>query len=115
MGDGITVRPRADEPVLLSTLATAKEADLTVHVRVRSGRVAAAVQALDDKRGGDWLAAAADPAASLVLPGIPEDATSVTLVAFTPGETDADLKLRLASPNGPITPAYNETLHVKGA
>ncbi|WP_371579796.1 DUF5719 family protein [Streptomyces sp. NBC_01314] len=113
VGDGITVKPRAAEPVLLSTLATAKEADLTVHVSVRSGRVAASVQALDDKLGGDWLAAAADPAGSLVLPGIPKDATSVTLVAFTPGETDADLKLRLASPNGPITPAGNETLHVK--
>ncbi|WP_217179250.1 DUF5719 family protein [Streptomyces sp. AC495_CC817] len=114
VGDGITVQPSSDEPVLLSTLATAKEADLTVHVNVRSGRVAAAVQALDDKQGGDWLSAAADPAGSLVFPGIPKDAASVTLVAFTPGETDADLKLRLTSPNGPITPAGNETLHVKG-
>lgn len=115
VGEGITVQPRSTEPVLLSTLATAKEADLTVHVSVRSGRVAAAVQALDDKLGGDWLAAATDPAAELVLPGIPKDATSVRLVVFAPGETDADLKLRLASPNGPITPAGNETLHVKGA
>lgn len=113
VGDGITVRPRASEPVLLSTLSAAKEADLTVHVSVRSGRVAAAVQALDDKLGGDWLSAAADPAGSLVLPGIPKDATSVTLVAFAPGDTDADLKLRLASPNGPITPAGHETLHIK--
>ncbi|MFF6781694.1 DUF5719 family protein [Streptomyces sp. NPDC012510] len=113
VGEGITVQPRADEPVLLSTLATAKEADLTVHVSVRSGRVAATVQALDDKLGGDWLPAATDPAGSLVLPGIPKDATSVRLVAFAPGETDADLKLRLASPGGPITPAGNETLHVK--
>ncbi|MFF5364847.1 DUF5719 family protein [Streptomyces scabiei] len=113
VGDGITVRPRASEPVLLSTLSAAKEADLTVHVSVRSGRVAASVQALDDKLGGDWLSAAADPAGSLVLPGIPKDATSVTLVAFAPGDTDADLKLRLASPNGPITPAGHETLHIK--
>lgn len=114
VGEGITVQPRSSEPVLLSTLATAKQADLTVHVSVRSGRVAAAVQALDEKLGGDWLAAATDPAGSLVLPGIPKDATSVSLVVFTPGETDADLKLRLASPGGPITPAGNETLHVKG-
>lgn len=113
VGDGITVQPRASEPVLLSTLSAAKEAGLTVHVSVRSGRVAAAVQALDDKLGGDWLSTAADPADSVVLPGIPKDATSVTLVAFAPGDTDADLKLRLASPNGPITPAGNETLHIK--
>ncbi|CAM5650005.1 hypothetical protein SHIRM173S_10360 [Streptomyces hirsutus] len=44
---------------------------MTVHVVVRSGRVGAAVQALDDKLGGDWLTASADPAGSLVLPGIP--------------------------------------------
>jgi hypothetical protein len=113
VGEGITVRPRSTEPVLLSTLTTEKQADLTIHVSVRSGRVGAAVQALDGKQGGDWLAAAADPAATAVLPGIPEDATSVQLIAFTPGDTDADLKLRLASPSGTITPAGSETLHVK--
>ncbi|MFD4412673.1 DUF5719 family protein [Streptomyces sp. NPDC058467] len=113
VGDGITVQPHSSEPILLNTLTDAPQADLTVHVTVRSGRVGAAVQALDDKLGGDWLAAAADPAGSLVLPGIPKDATSVRLVAFVPGDTDADVKVRLASPSGPITPAGNETLHVK--
>ncbi|MGW0712026.1 DUF5719 family protein [Streptomyces sp. NPDC002643] len=113
VGDGITVMPRSTEPVLLSTLVTEKEADLTVHVSVRSGRVGAALQALDKKVGGDWLTATADPAGSVVLPGIPEDAKSVQLIAFTPGDTDADLKIRLASPTGPITPAGNESLHIK--
>ncbi|MFE9838417.1 DUF5719 family protein [Streptomyces sp. NPDC005551] len=113
VGEGITVQPHAGEAILLSTLADAPQTDLTVHVTVRSGRVAAAVQALDDKLGGDWLPAAADPAAGLVLPGIPKDATSVRLIAFTPGDTDADLKVRLASPSGSITPAGHETLHVK--
>ncbi|MFI9614780.1 DUF5719 family protein [Streptomyces sp. NPDC052023] len=113
VGEGITVAPRSSEPILLSTLTDAEETDLTVHVNVRSGRVGAAVQALDDKAGGDWLAAAADPAGSLVIPGIPKDATAVRLVAFTPGGADADLTVRLASPNGLITPAGNETLHVK--
>ncbi|MCF3134887.1 DUF5719 family protein [Streptomyces olivochromogenes] len=113
VGEGITVQPHSSEPVLLSTLAAARETNLTVHVSVRSGRVGAAVQALDDKLGGDWLAASADPAGDLVLPGIPKDATSVRLIAFTPGDADADLKVRLASPDGQITPAGNETLHVK--
>lgn len=112
-GEGIKVQPNSTEPVLLSTLIDEPQSDLTVHVRVRSGRVAAAVQALDDKLGGDWLAASADPADSLVLPGIPKDATSVRLVAFAPGDIDADLKVRLASASGLITPAGNETLHVK--
>ncbi|MGX4691819.1 DUF5719 family protein [Streptomyces sp. JNUCC 63] len=114
VGEGITVPPHSSEPVLLSTLADAPQEDLTVHVSVRSGRVGAAVQALDDKLGGDWLAASADPAGSLVLPGIPKDATSVRLVAFTPEDSDADLKVRLASPSGLITPAGHETVHIKG-
>ncbi|WP_329187705.1 DUF5719 family protein [Streptomyces sp. NBC_01428] len=113
VADGITVQPHASEPILLNTLAGDPQTNLTVHVTVRSGRVGAAVQALDDKIGGDWLAASADPAGSLVLPGIPKDATSVRLVAFAPGDTDADLKVRLASPSGLITPAGHETLHVK--
>ncbi|MET8102052.1 DUF5719 family protein [Streptomyces sp. NPDC005236] len=113
VADGITVQAHASEPILLNTLAGDPQNDLTVHVKVRSGRVGAAVQALDAKNGGDWLAASTDPADSLVMPGIPKDATSVRLVVFAPGDTDADLKVRLASPSGTITPAGNETLHVK--
>ncbi|WP_159666494.1 DUF5719 family protein [Streptomyces mexicanus] len=114
LGEGITVPPHAAEPVLLSTLADAPQDDLTVHVSVRSGRVGAAVQALDDKLGGGWLAAAADPADTLVLPGIPKDATSVRLIAFTSADADTDLKVKLASSSGLITPAGHDTVHVKG-
>ncbi|MGW7823410.1 DUF5719 family protein [Streptomyces puniciscabiei] len=113
LGENLTVPAHASKPILLSTLTGVQQADLTVHVSVRSGRVGATVQALDDKAGGDWLAASADPAGSLVLPGIPKDATDVRLIAFTPGGDDADLKVRLASPDGLITPAGNETLHMK--
>ena len=114
LGEGITVAPHSSDPILLSTLTEEKQDNLTIHVNVRSGRVGAAVQALDDKLGGDWLAASTDPSGSLVLPGIPKDATAVRLVAFTPSDADADLKVQLASPSGLITPAGNETLHVKG-
>ncbi|WP_121710098.1 DUF5719 family protein [Streptomyces sp. E5N91] len=113
VGEGVTVPPHGSESLLLSTLSDVKQTDLTVHVGVRSGRLGAAVQALDDKTGGDWLTAAADPAGDLVLPGIPKDAIAVRLVLFTPGGTDADLKVRLASPSGLITPAGHETVHVK--
>ncbi|MGW1726384.1 DUF5719 family protein [Streptomyces sp. NPDC002306] len=113
VGEGITVPPHASEPILLSTLTGEKQDGLTVHVNVRSGRIGAAVQALDDKLGGDWLAASTEPAGSLVMPGIPKDATAVSLTVFTPGHDDADLKVRLASPSGSITPAGHETLHVK--
>lgn len=113
VGEGITVQPHSGEPILLSTLTGEKQDNVTVHVSVRSGRVGASVQALDDKLGGDWLAASTDPAGSLVLPGVPKDAKAVRLIAFAPGDVDADLKVRLASPSGSITPAGHETLHVK--
>lgn len=114
LGEGITVPPHSTEPVLLSTLSDTAQDDLTVHVSVRSGRVGAAVQALDDKLGGDWLAAAADAADTVVLPGIPKDATSVRLIAFSSADADTDLKVQLASPSGLITPAGHDTVHIKG-
>ncbi|MGW1783002.1 DUF5719 family protein [Streptomyces sp. NPDC002143] len=113
VGEDITVPAHSSEPILLSTLTSEKQEDLTVHVNVRSGRVGAAVQALDEKLGGDWLAAATDPASTQVIPGIPKDATAVRLIAYAPGDADADLKVQLASPSGLITPAGHETLHVK--
>ncbi|WP_435177376.1 DUF5719 family protein [Actinacidiphila sp. bgisy145] len=112
-GDGITVPANSSKPVLLSTLIADKVQDLTVHVVARSGRVGAAVQATDNAAGTDWLSAAAQPAGDLVMPGIPADATDVRLITYVPGSDDADLTLKLATPSGSITPAGNETLHVK--
>ncbi|MGW1147821.1 DUF5719 family protein [Streptomyces sp. NPDC002454] len=113
LGEDIQVQPRATVPVLLSTLTDEPQGDLTVHVTVRSGRVAAAIRAVDAERGADWLAPAADPAPAVVLPGVPEDVTAARLVVFAPGDQDAELTLQVASPNGPIVPAGNEELHVK--
>ncbi|MCP3820467.1 DUF5719 family protein [Streptomyces sp. A3M-1-3] len=112
-GEGIPVPAKSSVPVLLSTLTGTAAADVTVHVTTRTGRVGASVQAMDDKAGSDWLPASADPAGSLVLPGVPADATSARLVAFVPGQDDADLKVRLAGPTGSFTPASAENLHVK--
>ncbi|MGW0737885.1 DUF5719 family protein [Streptomyces sp. NPDC002851] len=112
-GEDIQVPPHSSVPVLLSTLVDHPEINLTAHVTARTGRVGAVVQASDDKLGTDWLPASTDPAGSVVLPGIPKDASSVRLVAFAPGEDDADLKLSLAGKNGSITPAGHESLHIK--
>ncbi|MFD7231430.1 DUF5719 family protein [Streptomyces sp. NPDC059881] len=111
--DGIPVPAGASVPVLLSTLTTDPAEDVTVHVTTRTGRVGAVVRGAGDETGSDWLPASTDPSGTLVLPGIPADATSVRLVAFAPGEDDADLKLRLASASGTITPAGAENLRVK--
>lgn len=112
--EGITVPARSSVPVLLSTLTTDPAADdVTVHVTTRSGRVGAVVRSADDTLGSDWLPASADPSGTLVLPGIPADATSVRLVAFAPGEDDADLRIQLAGPTGTFVPAAARELHVK--
>ncbi|MEX0173720.1 DUF5719 family protein [Streptomyces sp. LMG1-1-1.1] len=112
--EGIPVPARSTVPVLLSTLTTeAAKPDVTVHVTTRSGRVGAAIGSADEKLGSDWIAAAADPAGTAVLPGIPADATSVRLVAFAPGDDDADLKVQLATTAGTIVPAGAGSLHVK--
>ncbi|RFU87904.1 hypothetical protein DY218_04315 [Streptomyces triticagri] len=113
LGEGIQVPPESSVPVLLSTLTDEPQTNVTAHVTARTGRVGAAVQARDDELGADWLPPSADPGGSVVLPGIPKDATSVRLLAFAPGEDDADLKVSLAGRTGSITPAGNETLHVK--
>ncbi|MEU8787120.1 DUF5719 family protein [Streptomyces sp. NPDC048637] len=112
-GEDISVPPHATVPVLLSTLTTTPTTNASLHVVAREGRVGAAVQASDSKLGSDWLPPAADPSPSVVLPGVPKDATSVRLVALAPGESDADLKVQLATPTGLITPAGLETLHLK--
>ncbi|MGW7285224.1 DUF5719 family protein [Streptomyces sp. NPDC054847] len=113
VAEGIPVPGGAGLPVLLSTLTADPAEDVTVHVTTRTGRVGAVVRSAEEDSGSDWLAASADPAATAVLPGIPADATSVQLVAFAPGDDDAELQVRLAGATGTITPAGAETLHVK--
>ncbi|MFG3310245.1 DUF5719 family protein [Streptomyces wuyuanensis] len=113
LSDGIQVPAGASVPVLLSTLTTDPAEDVTVHVTTRTGRVGAAVRGAGEETGSDWLPAAADPSGTLVLPGIPADATAVRLVAFAPGDDDAELKVRLASATGTISPAGAESLRVK--
>lgn len=112
--EGIPVPAHTTVPVLLSTLTSdPAQQDLTVHVTTRSGRVGAVVGAADDKAGADWLQASADPSGTAVLPGIPADATSVRLVAYAPGDADADLKIQLVTPTGKIVPASADSVHVK--
>ncbi|WP_175410179.1 DUF5719 family protein [Streptomyces sp. TRM64462] len=112
--DGIPVPAGSSVPVLLSTLtADPAASDVTAHVTTRSGRVGAVVRSAVDQLGSDWLPAATAPAATLVLPGIPADATSVQLMAYAPGEDDAELKIQLMGANGTITPAVQQSIRVK--
>ncbi|MEU9623154.1 DUF5719 family protein [Streptomyces sp. NPDC088251] len=112
-GEGVTVPARSSVPVLISTLTSEVAEDVTVHVTTRTGRVGAVVRTADEETGSDWLTASAGPAGTLVLPGIPADATSVRLVVFSPGDGDADLTVKLLGKTGAFSPAGHEALHVK--
>ncbi|MFJ4964519.1 DUF5719 family protein [Streptomyces sp. NPDC088729] len=113
VGDGITVPARSSVALLLSTLTPDAVKDLTAHVTTRSGRIGAVIRTADESAGTDWLTASEDPSASLVMPGIPADATSVQLVAYAPGEDDADVKVQLMGKTSTFSPAGNDTLHIK--
>ncbi|MFJ2419492.1 DUF5719 family protein [Streptomyces brevispora] len=113
VGEGITVPAGSGVRVLISTLTSTAADDVTVHVTTRTGRVGAVVRTADSTTGSDWLTASAAPAGTLVLPGIPADATSVRLVAFAPGEDDADLTVKLLGKTGAFAPVGHEELHVK--
>jgi Family of unknown function (DUF5719) len=112
-GTGVNVPGHGSVPLRLSTLTSRVENDLTVHVVSRAGRVGAELQAVDSAVGSDWLPPSAGPADSVVLPAVPKDVTEAHLVLFAPGADDADLKVRLTTPTGSISPAGHETIHVK--
>ncbi|MCX5397406.1 DUF5719 family protein [Streptomyces sp. NBC_00102] len=113
VGDGIAVPGRSSVAMLLSTLTEEAVDGVTAHVTTRSGRVGAVVRGATEDTGSDWLTASADPAATVVMPGIPADATSVQLIAFAPGDDDADLKVQLVGKTATFSPAGNDTLHIK--
>lgn len=113
-GEGIQIPAHSAVPVLLSTLTEEPMVNVSLQVKARTGRVGAQVQAADATLGSDWLPRSAEPSSRVVLPGIPQDATSVRLVVHATGDRDADLQVRLAGESGTITPAGHETLHVRG-
>ncbi|GAA5000366.1 DUF5719 family protein [Kitasatospora paranensis] len=112
-GTGISMAPGTSQALLLKPMLKDEVADLAVHVVVRGGRVAAGVNAAQQGKGSDWIAASAAPAATQIMPGLPADLTSSRLVVAAPADDDADLKIQVSGKNGWFTPAGKETLHVK--
>ncbi|GAB3125056.1 DUF5719 family protein [Streptomyces calidiresistens] len=114
--EGVTLPPNRSVPVRLSTLTESAETNLVVHVTARTGRIGAQIEAIDEQLGTDWLPATTAPAAGpapIVLPGIPEDAETVRLVALNPGDTDTTFGIRFVGPSATITPAGNESVHLR--
>jgi len=107
-GRDLSVAAGGRRVVALEALAPGQRV-LAVHVTVRAGRVSAALQ---DERvrgatgeGSDFLPAAAAPAPSLVLPGVPAGGGTRTLVLMAPGRAGASVQLQLVGADGTFTPA----------
>jgi hypothetical protein len=113
VNEGITVPGGGSVPVRLSTLTENVEANLAVHVTARTGRIGAQIEVVDEQLGTDWLAPAAAQDGAVVLPGIPADAETVRLVAFSPGSADLSLSVRFVGPSATITPAGAESIYVR--
>jgi len=115
---GLTVPAGRVVAVPLDTLVPGAPA-AAVRVRARSGRVASA---LFDSAvtglvpgGAEWVPPSVEPAEHLVVTGVPGDAGTVRrLSLLVPGTDDAQVRVRLATPQGTLSPQSLGSLLVPG-
>jgi hypothetical protein len=108
-GQGVTVPPRRQVNLALDALAPGL-ASTAVHVHVRSGRVAAALQDVaavgGTAAGVDWVPPSVEPSRALTVTGIPSEAAGRhTLLLLVPGSDDATVRVRFATADGLLSPA----------
>jgi hypothetical protein len=112
---GLTVAAHAQEVRPLDAWAPTTSR-FGIHVRVRQGRIAAAVRDHQvrglDPRGIDWLPAAAAPSSRVVIPGVPGGEGARLLQVVVPGDTDAIVRVRLLAADGSFVPAAADVLEV---
>lgn len=91
---------------------------VTVHVRARSGRIAAIAR---DRRsdagtpmGAAWHAASATPAKEQVLPAVPGGGGSRTIMITNPNDRRAQVRFTVLGKDGRFTPAGADTVSVGG-
>jgi hypothetical protein len=84
---------------------------LALHVRVTTGRVAAAVRVrVGGKQGVDWVPVTAPPALGMVVPGVPGGSGRRQLLVAVPGEADAQVKVQVITSTGTFAPEGQDTL-----
>lgn len=113
---GLVVAAGGTETFELDALAP-DLSELAVEVRVRSGRVAAAVR---DSRvdglsslGVEWVARSVSPATRLVVPGVNGAGGGERLLQLlAPGELDTRVRVRLWTRTGPIVPVGFEEVEL---
>jgi hypothetical protein len=106
-GRGITVAARSRAAVALDTLAPDRDL-LAVHVVVQRGRVASALRhaRFDGRvpRGVEWVPPALPPAASVVVPGLPQGPGRRVVLVTNPGPDPTIVQLQLTTDEAQFVP-----------
>lgn len=104
---GLVIPAQSRTTVRLSRVAPA-QASVAWNVQVRTGRIAVAVQDIDAEgfvpRGVDWIPPSADPSTRVYVPGILGGDGRRRLVVYAPGDLDAQVTLRVLTPDGAYIP-----------
>lgn len=110
---GIAVPPHGLVAESLSAQANGASV-AAIEVRTSAGRVAAAVSEGPSHGTESWLPAAAPPATSLVIPGVPPSGSSASLFLVVPGSADARVKVTAITTQGRIQPFGSQSIDLPG-
>ena len=114
-GRGLVVPPLDRVTVQLDVLAPGVRA-AALHVLARTGRIGASVN--DEQRSGlqsvgtDWVPQAALPATKVYVPGVINGLGARVLSIVSTSENDANVTLRVISPEGTFEPAESNVFTV---
>lgn len=111
---GIIVPARSRRVVPLGPLFSVADA-VSVQVATSAGRVAPMIRQRmlrDDRPGSDWLPPTADPAATVVIPGLPSGKGGRELVVLNPGERTAIVSLQVLGASGATAVPGFETIEL---
>lgn len=98
-GSGVILQPGERQVIDLRDVAPSPLV-MALRVSTGNGRVAAAVKVSFGGRGVDWLPAAAAPATTVVVPGIPGTAGRRELYVAAPGEEDTVVQVKAVLKDG---------------
>lgn len=104
---GLVIPAESRTAIRLTRVAPA-QATVVWNVQVRTGRIVAAVQDIDAEgfvpRGIDWIPPSAEPATRVYIPGVFGGEGGRRLVVHAPGDSDAEVSVRLLTDDGAFTP-----------
>jgi hypothetical protein len=111
---GITVPPHQTVTENLSAAAS-NSSVVAIEVHTSTGRVAADVaEGTSSESMTSWLPSAADPATTLVIPGVPPSSTSAGLFLTVPGSSNAKVSVLAITPQGQYKPFGTQTIELPG-